>query len=88
MSDFTPETEASPSLAAQLLASLIRSWSNALAGVLLSIGAIQEDQQSQAALILVGLLTWSANYAWSVIQKRTAAKRLKAAIAAPAGQAS
>lgn len=85
---FEPEGDAPPSLFAQVTASLIRSWVNAGAGALATAGVLTTEQETQFVVVGVALLTWVANYSWSVVQKRQAAARLKAAVAAPSGRAS
>src|SRR5687767_6716858 len=83
---FPPEpADEAPSLFAQVTASLIRSWVNAGAGALATAGVLTQEQGMQFATVGVALLTWAANYCWSVLQKRQAQARLKAAVAAPAG---
>lgn len=83
MVDYTPDPVQAPSLFAQAVASLLRSWLNAAAGALGTAGVLQPDQQTQFVTVALALLMWAANYSWSWLQKRDAARRLKVAIASP-----
>lgn len=76
-----------PSLFAQALASLLRSWLSAAAGAMVTAGILTGDQSTQFVTVGVALITWGASYVWSLIQKRSAKKALNHAIAAPAGLA-
>ncbi len=78
------DTPAIPPLAATMLASVCRAGLQALAGVLIAHGAMQDGQSGEFVSIGLGLAASAAGVAWSWLQHRNAHKALQAAVAAPA----
>lgn len=64
-----------------IIMGLVRHGLTALAGALVSAGALQSDQSMQFVTIASGIAVWLIGFAWSVIQKQEIPK-LKADLAA------
>lgn len=64
-----------PSLVVSIIGSLARHGLTYLAGLLGTAGALSNDQQTQLVGIGSSLALAAASFVWSVIQKKTAAKK-------------
>jgi hypothetical protein len=67
-----------------IIASIIRHLLTAVASILVAGGYIAESQSPE----VVGAIMMLLAFGWSIYQKISANKKLKLAIAAPAGKAS
>lgn len=70
MSDPAATPNGLPSMLTMLLAAITRHLMTALAGVLVTAGALQTDQQESFVGIGVGICVFLAGLAWSAIQKQ------------------
>lgn len=76
--------EDAPSALPAYVASIVRTVAGPIGGYLIGKGYLTADQAPEVA----GLLVVLATGIWSFVQKVNAHKALKAAVAAPSGQAS
>lgn len=62
-------TPAADQLVMQMLAALLRHSLTGLAGMLVTAGALQQDETSHFVGISTGVAVWLLGYAWSLAEK-------------------
>lgn len=66
----TTNSSALPSLLRMMVSAGARHLVTAVAGSLVTAGAIQSDQQTQFVTIATGVVVWAAGLAWSYANKK------------------
>lgn len=64
-----------------LATAALRHGTTAVAGVLVSVGALQSDQQTQFVAIASGIAVWLVGYAWAAYSTYAANQKKQAAVA-------